>query len=75
MKDEARTGCDHTRFPLASKTRSVKGLELEACGLKLILVVPDEGLGSQVSDRAGARVGLVFGSATATLPSESVLMR
>ena len=76
MKDEVRTGCDNTRRPPASYKRSVRGLELEACGVRLILVVPDEGFGSQESDRAGTRVGLVFGSATAVaMPSESVLMR
>jgi hypothetical protein len=53
----------------------VRGLELEACGVRLILVVPDEGFGSQESDNAGSRVGFVPGSATPTLPNESVLMR
>ena len=38
--------------------RSVMGLELEACGVRLILVVPDEGFGSQVSERDEALVGL-----------------
>ena len=55
--------------------RSVSGLELEACGVRLILVVPENGFGSQVSETDWARGEFDFGSAIATLPSESVLMR
>src|SRR5512139_4071291 len=62
-----------TQRPEASNTLSWAGLS--AVSRRLTAVLARNGFGSQVRERTGARVGVALGSAIATLPAESVLMR